>query len=115
MGFPSIAYVLQEPVGGQVASQAFAARGLVSHGGHGEKLRALDVAALRVGDLLRRKAAALPAGDDVAETHVVAVAGHARRAPAHPVLAPSRVLRAREVTDVFVGRGKLRPAVRRGG
>jgi len=43
-----VSYVLQEPIGGKVASEPLAARRLVGRSGHGEKLRALDISTLRI-------------------------------------------------------------------
>src|SRR5712691_2393003 len=108
----SIAYVLQEPIRWEVAPEPLAARRLVGHGGHGEKLRALDVAALRIRDLVPRAAAGDLAADHVAETDLDALSCRPRRA-AHPARLPAGILRAREVSQNLVGRGELRPSHRR--
>src|SRR5258708_35098971 len=96
----SIAYVLQKPIGGQIASEPFATRRFVGRGSHREKLRALDIAPLRIRDLLPRAAAADLALDHVAEADVAALARHLRRAAAHR--SPPGILRARDVTQILV-------------
>src|SRR5260221_9709536 len=101
----SIAYVLQKPVGGQLASEPLAPRGFVGRCSHREKLRALDIAPLRIRELVPRSAAAGPAPDHVAEADVAA--RHLRRAPAR--LFPPRILRARDVAQILVCRGELGP------
>src|SRR5207249_1553779 len=97
-----VSYVLQEPIGGKVASEPLATRRLVGRGGHSEKLRALDISALRISDLLARGAAALPSRRHVAEAHVAAAPGHLGRALAHTMRSPARVLRPREVPQILV-------------
>src|SRR2546430_7784530 len=97
-----VSYILQEPIGGKVASEPLAARSLVSRRGDREKLSALDVAALGIGDLLARGAAALPSRRHVAEAHVAAAPGHLGRALAHAMRSPARVLRPREVPQILV-------------
>src|SRR2546430_13114601 len=97
-----VSYVRQEPIGGKVASEPLAARSLVSRRGDREKLGALDIAALRIGDLLARGAAALPSRRHVAEAHVAAAPGHLGRALAHAMRSPARVLRPREVPQILV-------------
>src|SRR5436853_117995 len=89
----SIAYVLQKPVGGQIAPQPLAPRRFVGGGGHREELDALDIAALRVGDLVSRSAAADPAAHHVAEAHVAVLARHLGRAAAHTIRFPAGILR----------------------
>src|SRR5258706_12133458 len=105
----SIAYVLQKPLGGQVASEALAPCRFVGRCGHREKLRALDIAPLRIRDLVPRKAGADPALDHVAEADVAALARHLGRALAHPIRFPPGILRARDVAQILVGRGELGP------
>src|SRR6266850_5913975 len=95
----SIAYVLQKPVRRQLAPEAFAARRLVGRCGDREKLSSLDIAALRVGDLAARGAAAHLAARHVGEADVPAPAR--QRAPAHRVRAPAGILRARDVSQVL--------------
>src|SRR5438552_3110789 len=90
-----VSYVLQKPVRGEVAPEAFAPRRLVGRGGHGEKLRALDISTLRISDLLARGAAVLPSRRHVAEAHVAAAPDHLGRALAHTMRSPARVLRPR--------------------
>src|SRR2546426_601674 len=114
IGFSSIAYVLQEPVGGQIAPEPLAPRRLVGRGGHGEELHALDIAALRIRDVLPRRPAAGFAADHVAETDIVAHSGHLRRAAALPLLSPAGILRAGDVSQPLVGRAELRPSHGRG-
>src|ERR1044072_8168315 len=99
----SISYVLQEPVRRQLAPETFATRRLVGRGGHRKELCALDVAALRVGDLVARSPAAHPAVRHIGEADVAARARHLRRAPAHPVRSPAGILRAREVSQILLG------------
>src|SRR5947207_14837462 len=88
-----VSYVLQEPIGGKVASEPRAARSLVSRRGDREKLGALDVAARGIGDLLARGAAALTSRRHVVEAHMAAPPGYLRRALAHAMRSPAPVLR----------------------
>src|SRR6266568_1794001 len=110
IGFSSIAYVLQEPVRRQFAPQPLAARRLVGHGGHGEKLHTLDIAALRIRDLFARAAAANLAGDHVGETDVVAMPRDLGCAAALAVRFPAGILRAGNVSQPLVGRAELGPS-----
>src|SRR6266568_3559809 len=110
IGFSSIAYVLQEPVRRQFAPQPLAARRLVGHGGHGEKLHTLDIAALRIRDLFARAAAANLAADHVAETDVVAMPRDLGCAAALAVRFPAGILRAGNVSQPLVGRAELGPS-----
>ena len=62
-----VADVLQEPFGGNLTAEAGAFRKLVNFSGYRVKLGALQIAALRIGDLLRRGAPLDLAGDEVGE------------------------------------------------
>src|SRR4026208_1406951 len=101
----SIAYVLQEPVRGQVTPEPFAARRLVGRRSHREKLRALDIAPLRVRDLVAGSAAARRARRRLAEAARAAAARHPGRALAHRF--PPGIFGARDISQMLVGRGEL--------
>src|SRR5206468_3215715 len=107
-------YVLQEPVRRQIAPEPLAPRRLVGRGGDREKLGALDIAPLRKRDLVPGGAAADPAARHFGEADVFALARHLRRASAHPVRSPPRILRPRHVSQVLVGGGELGPPHGRG-
>src|SRR5690348_4145537 len=61
----SVPNILQQPFGGQLAAQSQGARPLVHVGGEREELHALQVPALRPGDVGARKAPALCAARHV--------------------------------------------------
>src|SRR5436190_7186110 len=84
-----IANVLEEPLGRQLPPQALAPRRLEDDRRDREELRALDVAALRVGHLFARCPSLRAPACDVGEIHLVASAGHVRRALAALHLLPA--------------------------
>src|SRR5258706_14953245 len=101
--------MLKEPLGRELPTKPVAPRRFVDRAGDGVKLRALDVTALRIGDLLRRGPPGRAAGDQVAEADLARIGapGHARRRAIGAERGPARIRWARGVAEIFVGGGVL--------
>src|SRR5258706_16364034 len=107
--------MLKEPLGRELPTKPVAPRRFVDRAGDGVKLRALDVTARRIGDLVRRGPPGRAAGDQVAEADLARIGapGRARRRAIGAERGPARIRWARGVAEIFVGGGVLGTADRR--
>src|SRR5215510_10959193 len=112
---PSISDVLQEPFGRDLATEPGAARRFVDLAGDRVELGALQVAALRIADLIGRGAAGHLALHKVGERDAFVGQRVAVYAPAPPAIAMLALQRARLIGNVLgVGRELRMPDRRRG-
>src|SRR5258706_8608875 len=98
---PSVPDVLQEPFGGNGASEAGLFGQFIHLAGDRKELRPLQVAAFRIGDLVGRRAALSLAVHQVGERHPLLGQEHAVRTAAR-MLAGPRLSGARFPSKLFV-------------
>ena len=109
----SVANVLQKPFRRNLPAEAGALRQLVDFAGDGVKLRALQIAAFRIGDLVRRGAPLHFARDDVCECDAPIRQGVAVLAAPVTAVAVLGLLRARLITEMLGIGGELGMSDRR--
>src|SRR5689334_2479841 len=99
----SIPDVLQEPLSRDFEPQAGRLRALVDLRGDRKELRALEIAALRIGDLIARGAALRLAADEIGQRDPYILQQHAVPAPAvRSAVAVLGAVGTRLPADIFV-------------